>query len=127
MKANDDGTVDVDSNGKKLRVNLHPDIDISGLLEGDEVALNESLNVVLHRSNENLGEIVTLIELLPDGNRALVKGRADQEMIMNLATEVKGLQLKSGASLLVASKTNVIVEVVDNPESQSILHTKYQK
>ncbi|MEC8392547.1 MAG: proteasome ATPase, partial [Actinomycetota bacterium] len=46
LKANDDGTVDVDSNGKKLRVNLHPDIDISGLVEGDEVALNESLNVV---------------------------------------------------------------------------------
>ena len=124
LKANDDGTVDVDSNGKKLRVNLHPDIDISGLLEGDEVALNESLNVVLHRSNENLGEIVTLIELLPDGNRALVKGRADQEMIMNLATEVKGLQLKSGASLLVASKTNVIVEVVNNPESQK--HLTYE-
>ena len=45
--------------------------------------LNESLNVVLHRSTENLGEIVTLIEVLADGNRALVKGRADQEMIMN--------------------------------------------
>ncbi|MEC8392388.1 MAG: proteasome ATPase, partial [Actinomycetota bacterium] len=89
-----------------------------------EVALNESLNVVLHRSNDNLGEIVTLIELLPDGNRALVKGRADQEMIMNLATEVKELHLKPGASLLVASKTNVIVEVVNNPESQK--HLTYE-
>lgn len=124
LKANEDGTVDVDSNGKKLRVNLHPDIDISALLEGDEVALNESLNVVLHRSTENLGEIVTLIEVLADGNRALVKGRADQEMIMNLATEIKGPELKPGASLLVASKTNVVVEVVHNPETQK--HLTYE-
>ena len=92
--------------------------------QGDEVALNESLNVVLHRSTENLGEIVTLIEVLPDGNRALVKGRADQEIIMNLATEIKGPELKPGASLLVASKTNVVVEVVNNPENQK--HLTYE-
>ncbi len=124
LKANEDGTVDVDSNGKKLRVNLHPDISISDLLEGDEVALNESLNVVLHRNTENLGEIVTLIEVLTESNRALVKGRADQEMIMNLANEIKGNELKPGASLLVASKTNVVVEVVNNPESQK--HLTYE-
>tara|TARA_B100001094_G_scaffold331433_1_gene399730 strand:+ start:47658 stop:49445 length:1788 start_codon:yes stop_codon:yes gene_type:complete len=121
LKSNDDGTVDVESTGKKLRVNLHPDINIANLREGDEVALNESLNVVLHRNNGNLGEIVTLIEVLPDGNRVLVKGRADQEMVMTLASEISADTLKLGASLLTASKSNMIVEIVTNPENQKHL------
>ncbi len=124
LKANEDGTVDVDSTGKKLRVNLHPDIDASKLGQGDEVALNESLNVVLHRQGENLGEIVTLIEVLPESDRALVKGRADQEMIMNLSAGIPKSGLKPGASLLVANKTNVIVELINNPESQK--HLTYE-
>jgi proteasome-associated ATPase len=124
LKSNDDGTVDVESTGKKLRVNLHPDIDISNLTEGDEVALNESLNVVLHRNTGNLGEIVTLIEVLPDGNRALVKGRADQEMVMTLTNEISADSLKPGASLLTANKSNMIVEIVTNPENQK--HLTYE-
>ena len=82
LGVNDDGTVDVDSSGRKLRVNTHPEININALVEGQEVALNESLNVVLERSAEKSGEIVTLIEILDDGKRALVKGRADQEYVM---------------------------------------------
>lgn len=124
LKSNEDGTVDVDSTGKKLRVNLHPDIDISNLMEGDEVALNESLNVVLHRNTGKLGEIVTLIEVLPDGNRALVKGRADQEMVMTLTNEISTVNLKPGASLLTANKSNMIVEIVTNPENQK--HLTYE-
>ena len=98
LQANDDGSVDVESAGKKLRVNLHPEIDSERLQEGEEVALNESLNVVLHRKNDHIGEIVTLIEVLTGGDRALVKGRADQEMDMNLANELKGKNLRPGAS-----------------------------
>src|SRR5260221_13050273 len=44
---NDDGTVDVFSGGRKMRVAVHPDLNETELQRGAEVVLNESLNVVL--------------------------------------------------------------------------------
>ena len=64
----DDGTVDVFSGGRKMRVALHPDIDTETLERGAEVVLNESLNVVLARGGERQGEVVTLKEVLEDGD-----------------------------------------------------------
>src|ERR1700709_2018790 len=72
---NDDGTVDVYSGGRKMRVALHPELEDEELARGAEVVLNESLNVVLARSGELTGEVVTLKELLDDGARALIVGR----------------------------------------------------
>ncbi|MGH9207290.1 MAG: proteasome ATPase, partial [Acidimicrobiales bacterium] len=40
---NDDGTVDVFSGGRKMRVAVHPDIEVEQLSKGQEVVLNESL------------------------------------------------------------------------------------
>src|SRR5438034_4728477 len=53
---NDDGTVDVFSGGRKMRVSLHPELEDEDLQRGAEVVLNESLNVVLARSGELTGE-----------------------------------------------------------------------
>ena len=44
--------------------------------------LNESLNVVLARAAERTGEVVTFKELLDDGHRALIVGRADEERVV---------------------------------------------
>src|SRR5204862_1334792 len=49
---NEDGTVDVFSGGRKMRVSVHPDLGDEDLERGAEVVLNESLNVVLARGRE---------------------------------------------------------------------------
>src|SRR5436305_10786090 len=87
LARNDDGTVDVFSAGRKMRVALHPEIDVESLTKGQEVVLNESLNVVLARSSEIAGEVVTLKELMADGKRAIVVGRADEERVVELADQ----------------------------------------
>ena len=74
---NDDGTVDVLTSGRKMRVSLHPEIDHDALDRGSEVVLNESFNVVQARTPEVTGEVVTIKEILDDGVRALIVGRAD--------------------------------------------------
>src|SRR5271157_2089495 len=66
LTTNEDGTADVFSGGRKMRVALHPDIDPGLLRKGNEVVLNESLNVVLVRPGEMSGEVVTLKEMLAD-------------------------------------------------------------
>src|SRR5438105_11113480 len=76
LATNDDGSVDVFSGGRKMRVALHPEIEVDELRRGQEVVLNDSLNVVLARGSEIAGEVVTLKELLDD-QRAVIVGRAD--------------------------------------------------
>ena len=58
--------------------------------------LNESLNVVLARGAEVAGEVVTFKELLDDGTRALIVGRADEERVCELADELLGEKLRAG-------------------------------
>src|ERR1041385_1038422 len=44
---NDDGTVDIFSGGRKMRVALHPEVEAADLQRGCEVVLNEAFHVVL--------------------------------------------------------------------------------
>src|ERR671918_324666 len=82
---NDDGTVDVYSGGRKMRVAVHPALDEEELVRRGEVVLNESLNVVLSRTPETNGEVVTLKETLEDGRRAIIVGRADEERVVDIS------------------------------------------
>ena len=90
LGANDDGTVDVFTAGRKMRVSVHPEIEIETVKRGQEVALNESLNVVLARGAEISGEVVILKEILESKDRALIVGRADEERVCELAASLIG-------------------------------------
>src|SRR6478735_8465705 len=106
---NDDGTVDVFSAGRKMRVSVHPEVDVESLERGQEVALNESLNVVLARGIEVAGEVVILKELLEDAKRALVVGRADEERVCELAASLLGEKLRAGDHLLMDGRSGLLV------------------
>src|SRR6478752_3163348 len=118
---NDDGTVDVFSAGRKMRVSVHPEVDVESLERGQEVALNESLNVVLARGIEVAGEVVILKELLEDEKRALVVGRADEERVCELAGLMIGQKLRSGDHLLVDIRSGLIVERLPRPEVEELV------
>src|SRR5256886_5543946 len=92
LAANDVGTVDVFSGGRKMRVALHPEIELDELERGMEVVLNDSLNAVLARSAELSGDVVTLKELL-DEHRAMIVGRADEERVVELSAPLIGEKL----------------------------------
>ena len=94
LGANDDGTVDIFTAGRKMRVSVHPEVDLEGIQRGQEVALNESLNVVLARGLEVSGEVVVLKERLEDTTRVLVIGRADEERVCELAGALIGEKLR---------------------------------
>src|SRR5690349_681584 len=121
LGVNDDGTVDVFSAGRKMRVALHPEIDLGDLERGQEVVLNESLNVVLARSQEISGEVVTLKELLDDGHRALIVGRADEERVVELAASLIGQKLRSGDTILMDSRTGLLLEKLPRPEVEELV------
>ena len=118
---NDDGTVDVLTNGRKMKVNLHPEVDHDALARGAEVVLNESFNVVTARHPEGLGEVVTIKEMLADGVRALVTGRADEERICELADALRGVHLRSGDSVRLDVRSGLLLEKLPRPEVEDLL------
>jgi proteasome-associated ATPase len=121
LGTNDDGTADVFSAGRKMRVALHPDLDPGQLLMGQEVVLNESLNVVLARDHERSGEIVTLKEVLEGGGRAIVFGRADDERVCELAQPLIGVHLRAGDHILMESRSGLLLEKLPRPEVEELV------
>ena len=118
---NDDGTVDVLTSGRKMRVSLHPEVDHESLPRGAEVVLNESFNVVHARSPEIVGEVVTIKEIMDDGVRALVVGRADEERVCELADVLRGVHLRSGDSMRLDPRSNLLLEKLPRPEVEDLL------
>ena len=118
---NDDGTVDVLTSGRKMRVNLHPDIDIDTLERGAEVVLNESFNVVTARSAEGAGDVVSIKEVLEDGVRAIVVGRTDEEIVCELADALRGVHLRSGDTVRLDPRTHLLLEKLPRPEIEDLL------
>ncbi len=121
LHANEDGTIDVFSGGRKMRVALHPEIEATELRRGQEVVLNESLNVVLARRGEDSGEVVTLKELLEDGRRAIVYARADEERVVELSASLAGIHLRAGDSVLMETRSQLLVEKLPRPEVEELV------
>jgi proteasome-associated ATPase len=122
---NEDGTVDVFSGGRKMRVQIHPALDDDDLVHGSEVVLNESLNVVLARRAETNGEVVQLKELLHDGDgyhaRAIVVGRADEERVVELSDRLKDETLRAGDSMLMDGRSGLLLERLPRPEVEELV------
>jgi proteasome-associated ATPase len=118
---NDDGTVDVFASGRKMRVALHPAIESESLQRGHEVVLNESLNVVLARTFERSGEVVTVQEILEDGRRALVVGRGDEERVAEISDALLGTRLRAGDSVLMDPRSWLLLEKLPRPEIEEVV------
>ena len=117
---NDDGTADINSGGRKMRVTVHPDL-ADGLSPGQEVVLNESMSVILARPAEGTGEVVRVKELFDGGPRALVVGRADEELVVELSAEVARGHLRSGDSALIDPRAGLILERLPRPEVEDLI------
>jgi proteasome-associated ATPase len=121
LGANDDGTVDIFTAGRKMRVSVHPEVEVDAITRGQEVALNESLNVVLARAVEISGEVVVLKEVLASGDRALIVGRADEERICELAAPLLMEKLRAGDHLLMDGRSGLLVERIPRPEVEELV------
>jgi proteasome-associated ATPase len=121
LGANEDGTVDVFSAGRKMRVAAHPELETKEMKRGMEVVLNESLNVVLARGPDVQGEVVIYKELLEDGTRALIVGRADEERVCELGDDLIGVKLRSGEHLLMDGRSGLLVERIPRPEVEELV------
>ena len=108
-RANKDGTVEINVDGKMMRVNVHPNVRPDDLMEGQLVVLNEVFNIVDAVGFEPRGEVVQVSETLDDG-RVMVLGHADEERVVTLSQPMRREHLRAGDNLLVNPRTGFGVE-----------------
>ncbi|KRC50220.1 MULTISPECIES: proteasome ATPase [unclassified Nocardioides] len=121
LQRNDDDSVDVFTGGRKLRVTVSPAVDLDTLRRGQEVMLNEALNVVAAFEFEQVGEVVMLKEVLADGERVLVIANADEERVVKLAEPLLTETLRAGDSLLLDSRAGYVYEKVPKSEVEELV------
>jgi proteasome-associated ATPase len=121
LTRNEDDTVDIFTGGRKLRVAVSPGVETEGLVRGQEVMLNEAMNVVAAMEFEQLGEVVMLKEVLADGERALVVGHTDEEKIVRLAEPLRHEHLRVGESLLLEPRSGYVYERVPKSEVEELV------
>ncbi len=117
---NVDGTVDVLSSGRKLRVSVEPNVEIKALERGQEVILNEAFNVVDVRAFETTGEIATIKEILAD-DRVLVVARGDEERVVTRGAPVHEEFLRAGDLVRLESKSGIVLEKLIRPEVEELI------
>ena len=124
----DDGSVDVFTSGRRMRVAVSPAVEIPQLRRGQSVRLNEALTVVEAGTFESTGEVCALREVLDGGLRALVLGHADEERVVWLADPLlmgpdnpDAVPLKPGDSLLVDTKAAYAYERVPKAEVEDLV------
>ncbi|MGK5113255.1 MULTISPECIES: proteasome ATPase [unclassified Geodermatophilus] len=125
LARHEDGTVDVFTGGRKLRVSVSPAVEVDDLRHGQEVMLNEAMNVVEACGFERAGDVVMLKELLEpvDGvtPRALVIGHTDEERVVYLADSLADQPLRSGDSLLLETRSGYVYERIPKSEVEELV------
>src|SRR2546429_2724441 len=119
LAPNEDGTVNILSQGRKVKVNLHPSLKPEALKPGQELILNEGLNVIEAASYEIQGEVVVLKEQL-DPERAVVTLRADEEKVGIIADPLRAQRLKTGDHLLMDAKSGYLLERLPKSEVEDL-------
>ena len=120
LAANDDDSVDVFTAGRKMRVNVSPEVDRAALHKGAEVILNEALNVVEVLEPDRAGEVVKVKDRLGD-DRVVVIGRGDEELVATLSAGLLTESIRAGDPLLIDPRSNVALEKLPKEEVEELV------
>jgi len=120
LQVNNDGTVDVATGNRKLRVAAQPSVEVKQLLVGQEVLLNEAFNIIDVRFFEPAGDVVRVREALTDG-RIVVIAHADEERVLNRSDAMADAYLRAGDFVRIEPKTGLILEKMERPEVEELV------
>jgi proteasome-associated ATPase len=117
---NADGTGNVYVSGRKMKVSLHPSIKSTELRRGQQVILNEALNVIEAKGFELQGEVVRLKDVL-ESNRVLVTLHFDEEKVAELGDPLLVERLSVGDHLLYDARSGYVIEKLPKSEAEELV------
>lgn len=117
---NEDETANVYVSGRKMKVSVHPSIKGADLRKGQEVILNEALNIIEARGFEAQGEVVRLRDSL-EGKRALVALHHDEEKVVELGEPLIEERLSVGDHLLFDPRSGYVIEKLPKTEVEELV------
>ena len=120
LAINSDSTVDVMSGGRKMRVNAQPSIEIKQLQRGQQVLVNDSMNIVEAREFDRLGQVVSIKEVLTY-DRLLVLAHADEERVVEMAATLLGVHLRAGDYVRIDPRAGLAYEKLIRPEVEELV------
>jgi proteasome-associated ATPase len=120
LQVNVDGSVDIVTGNRKLRVSAQPSIEVKQLQVGQEILLNEAFNIIDVREFEQSGDVLRIREILDDV-RVVVIARADEESVLSRSDEMKDVHLRPGDYVRVDPKTRLILEKMERPEVEELV------
>jgi proteasome-associated ATPase len=120
LRTNDDGSIDVATAGRKMRVLAAPDVDVEHATPGSQVVLNESLNVVEVLGHDGAGEVVKVKDRLGE-DRVLVFGRGDEEHVAFLAGSLLEHGVRAGDNVLFDPRSVVVTELLPKEEVEELV------
>ena len=116
---NEDSSLTVYVSGRKMKVNARPGIDASVLRKGQEVVLNEALNVIEIRGFDVQGEVVHLKDRLAV-DRAVITLHGDEERVSEIAGHLRNEKLSVGDVLLFDSRSGLLLEKLPKSEVEEV-------
>jgi len=120
LSANDDETVNILAQGRKIRVRVHSSVAVETLRPGQELVLNERLNVVQVAGWEVHGDIVILKEQL-DTERAVVTLRGDVDKVGIIADPLRAVRLNAGDHILMDPRSSYLLERLPKNEVEELM------
>lgn len=115
----EDGTVDVEASGRRLRVAVAAELVAAPLDVGAWVLLNESQVVVGVVERPSSGELVRVRERVGD-DAVLVTTGSDEEVVLQLAPALRAVALGAGDTLLAERRALVALARVDRTEVEEL-------
>ena len=120
LQVNGDGTLDIMTGSRKLRVAAQPNVEVKKLQVGQEVLLNEAFNIIDIRHFEPAGDVLRVREVLTDG-RVVVFAHADKERVLQRSETMADVKLRPGDYVRIDAKTGLILEKMERPEVEELV------
>ena len=120
LGTNEDNSIDVFTAGRKMRVNIAPELDADRLHRGAEVILNEALNVVEVLEPDRQGEVFRVKDRL-GADRVVVIGRGEDELVATLSHGLRQEPIRAGDPLLIDPRSLVALERLPKEEVEELV------
>ena len=120
LQINQDGTIDLLTGSRKLRVSAQPNVEVKKLKVGQEVLLNEAFNVIDVRHFEPAGDVLRIRETLEDG-RIVVIAHADEEKVLRRSDAMSDVFVRVGDYVRIDTKTGLALEKMERPEVEELV------